>query len=772
MRLPALLPALLAAAARAAAAPAAAQTVDGRLVERDGSPVPRTLVVLLDEAGARRGGAMTGDDGAFRIAAPGAGRYRLRAERVGYATTTTTVFALAVDERRAVRLVADSRAVALRGITAQTRSRRCAVRPGAGLQTAILWEEARKALTTAAFAAERQMYRYEVRTWRREMDHRTLQVLEEESRVQDALARHPFASPPPEQLSRDGYIQLRPDGMYYYGPDVAVLLSSEFLSDHCLRVADDPRAAGDSLVGIAFEPVRSRRSTPEIEGVLWLDRESAWLKRVEYRYVGLPPTVDAGRLGGRIEFERLDEGTWIVRRWWIRMPELEASRLPVALPRNRGLFAGYVDARLAGIREDGGMVTGTTTRDGAPLAASARPAVLEGSVWDSTRAAPLAGARVYLSGTAAAAETGPDGRFRLETPVEGSFTVALSHPDLGPLSSAVPPRVVELKAGETAAVSLAVPGWGSLTPRLCAGGTRPAAFRGVAVGRVRQADGTGAGGARVRATWTRAMIGAGGARQESRSVESRADAGGFYVLCGLPEGKPVEIAAVHGTVASRAAEVSAPRGEPLRHDLALGRGGARAGALAAAAPAPPAPAGPLADFERRRAAGRGVFLTRADLARKGAVQAIDLFRGIPGVRVVTAHDGTPRLRMGSAAVAPASRADEQVVARQDGTYDERASESQRLPGRGATQGVLEAVGAAVRDDNTGALPDECPVQFYLDGVPYQPQQEGTLGGEVQPSLIEALEIYRGAAEVPPELRRGRSDCGVVVIWTRGGSDGR
>ena len=49
--------------------------------------------------------------------------------------------------------------------------------------------------------------------------------------------------------------------------------------------------------------------------------------------------------------------------------------------------------------------------------------------------------------------------------------------------------------------------------------------------------------------------------------------------------------------------------------------------------------------------------------------------------------------------------------------------------------------------------------------------DGTLTGnmlmdEVRPEDVEGLEIYRGAASLPPEFNKGSAMCGAVVIWTR------
>ena len=66
--------------------------------------------------------------------------------------------------------------------------------------------------------------------------------------------------------------------------------------------------------------------------------------------------------------------------------------------------------------------------------------------------APLAGARVYLSGTSAAAETGADGAFVLSAPGAGRYTIAFSHPDLGPLASAARRKVASTMPASTAAL--------------------------------------------------------------------------------------------------------------------------------------------------------------------------------------------------------------------------------------------------------------------------------------------------------------------------------
>lgn len=56
----------------------------------------------------------------------------------------------------------------------------------------------------------------------------------------------------------------------------------------------------------------------------------------------------------------------------------------------------------------------------------------------------------------------------------------------------------------------------------------------------------------------------------------------------------------------------------------------------------------------------------------------------------------------------------------------------------------------------------CPIQYYLDGT----MTAMFNIDEVRPEDVEGLEIYRGAATIPPNFNKGSAMCGVIVIWTR------
>ncbi|HEX2202414.1 MAG TPA: carboxypeptidase regulatory-like domain-containing protein, partial [Longimicrobium sp.] len=399
----------------------AAQTVRGRLTEGEGGPsLGGTLVLLLDASGKTVARTLTDASGGYAFQAPGPGRYRLRVSRVGFTETTSPEFAVAAGQTVDRTLVFAAVSAGLEAIDVRAgASRRCTPRPREQ-GVAAVWGEARKALEASVVGEEEHGYAYAFTQYRRELDRRGT-VTADERRESQARGRHPFASVPIETLVSDGFVQAKPDGLYYYAPDARVLLSEPFLEGHCFHL----QASGDTLIGLAFEPVRGRTKS-DVEGTLWLEPKSAALRRVEYRYVNLPVRVEeTDGVGGRVDYERLPTGAFLVRRWWVRMPALRREE-------ETGLSnAGHVAERrtrdvLMGLREEGGEVVRVTGRDGRDVL-GVRHMAVRGTVYDSVAAAPLAGARVFLSGTTYAAESDSAGRYEITGVPEGAYTVSFNH---------------------------------------------------------------------------------------------------------------------------------------------------------------------------------------------------------------------------------------------------------------------------------------------------------------------------------------------------------
>jgi hypothetical protein len=359
-----------------------------------------------------------------------------------------------------VELIATESPIELTGIVAEVDSR-CVTRPEVGQATSLLWDEARKALTATAMTEAASVYRFELFSYRRTLDVYDMRIEDEESRRSTKVIDSPIRSLPADVLSESGYVTGNPyDGMDFYAPDANALLSDPFLADHCFTVREGEEESERGLVGLGFEPTDQNRGS-DVEGTLWLDRESARLSHMDFRYRNIPGGVRDDRIGGRVDFEGLPNGTWIVRRWWIRMPQLARSRSP------EGFTGAASSLVVAGIVEEGSEVVEIESVTGERIAESRPGGAVQGVVFDSISGTPLSGASVIVSGTRYSTVTDGAGRFMMEEVPEGAFTLAVVHPTLARMS--VPPlrSAVDVVRGETATLSLAVPSIPTLEDRLC-----------------------------------------------------------------------------------------------------------------------------------------------------------------------------------------------------------------------------------------------------------------------------------------------------------------
>ena len=145
-----------------------------------------------------------------------------------------------------------------------------------------------------------------------------------------------------------------------------------------------------------------------------------------------------------------------------------------------------------------------------------------------------------------------------------------------------------------------------------------------------------------------------------------------------------------------------------------------------------APMGWFRDMEglyRRMNLGRGYFITRSAIKKQGAPRMTDVLRGIPGVRV----------------------------------------KLNRRQGRSTFYVVMRG---AHTIDASGVGFTDCPPVFYIDGVKDRTSQDLDAFDPDAISVydIEAIEVYRGPAEVPPQFIDADTRCGVVAVWTRRGGD--
>ncbi|HEX8670823.1 MAG TPA: carboxypeptidase regulatory-like domain-containing protein [Longimicrobium sp.] len=100
-----------------------AQSVSGRVVDRaTDRPIPATSVVAENGSGRVIGQVLADSAGRFTVALRGAGRYRLRADRIGYQPVTSAEFDVSSAEALAVDLHLSAGAVELDPLTITSRA--------------------------------------------------------------------------------------------------------------------------------------------------------------------------------------------------------------------------------------------------------------------------------------------------------------------------------------------------------------------------------------------------------------------------------------------------------------------------------------------------------------------------------------------------------------------------------------------------------------------------------------------------------------------------
>lgn len=302
-----------------ATSPLAGQTIHGTIVEEGSSqPVAGGFVVLLGSDGTQRAATLSDVQGRFRLEAPGPGAYGLGVDRIGYLSVRTPVFQLPAGRTIEYRLSVRVEPVELSGIDVAVDTE-CRIRPGEELASARIWEEARKALNATAWTQRTGLLRYAVRSTERQLDPWTRKVEGEQTRTRQGLSRgSPYVALEVSRLAEGGFAHLDGETQVYYAPDATTLLSDWFLDHHCFHVVPSGDAE-PGLVGLAFAPAVEGKQV-DLEGILWLDEGTAELSHLEFDYTGLPPAMGRVEAGGRVEFDRLPSGEWIVPRWSIRMP--------------------------------------------------------------------------------------------------------------------------------------------------------------------------------------------------------------------------------------------------------------------------------------------------------------------------------------------------------------------------------------------------------------------------------------------------------------------
>lgn len=485
-----------------------AQSVDLQVRESSSrSPVSGAIVRLIGETGVFAQG-LTNEQGRIVLNGSGAGRYRLKVDRIGWSGVLTDPFELLPGETVKRELMMPARPVELPALVVIGKSV-CNL-SGAGTLTALLWEEIRKVLTSSVLTQRQGHLPVHVREFKREVALSGA-VLREWVTGSSVVRGRPFGSLPPAVLAQAGFVQASDDSTTYAAPDAELILSDAFVGTHCFRVV--PGTGG--LVGLEFVPV-SGRKVSDVRGTLWVDRAAGELRFLEYTYTGIERELAHLGLGGQVEFRRLPTGGWIISYWYTRMPVLAPPPdQPRGNSRPQVALVGFLDR--GGRSEPAGGARGSVDRS-----------ILSGQIFDSLAGRGLAEALVKVEGHPDSIFTDTDGRFELALPLSGDQVVQVVHPLLG-LLRGNPTRPVLLSIGDTARVDFAVPSVATLARALCGANRGRAGILGL----VLRPDGRPATDLDVRVSW----LTSGGNREE----RDRSGPRGTFALCNLTPGPTLPV---------------------------------------------------------------------------------------------------------------------------------------------------------------------------------------------------------------------------------------
>jgi hypothetical protein len=170
------------------------------------------------------------------------------------------------------------------------------------------------------------------------------------------------------------------------------------------------------------------------------------------------------------------------------------------------------------------------------------PATVRGTVMDSVRRVPLAGATVILlrtgperAGESFTAISGRRGEFSVDVPA-GRYGLTAEHPSLDSMDDAVVPLALDLAAGSRSEVVLATASPATLKARACPGLPLDS-LTGAVLGRVQEARvGGPVAGATVLVQWDelQAVPTLGAINTLTHTVEVKADDAGLFAACGVP----------------------------------------------------------------------------------------------------------------------------------------------------------------------------------------------------------------------------------------------
>lgn len=551
------------AALFSAGARASAQDVRVEIFEAaNGKPIVGANVALYDSSGViPLGGGFSDQNGRTDLRAPVRGPYRVRAEKVGF------------DNWQSVQLLLGEKPVVVRAGMAPTRApapvvmrseTACQQLTGPGTPAGDLWIEMRKALAASAMTEAQGLVPLDVDLYERVLD-RNLGIVSERAEQRTRISRRPLTGITWDQIDSTKRGQ-NSSGDIYRAPDAATIASEQFVKSHCFAaIRGYGQEAG--LTGLEFRPARVAGQA-ELTGVLWLDPKSNALRALNFDYVNLPIPLRVARTNGRLEFEQLPGGHWIVPRWYIRMPRVARDSL-IGFQEVGGA------ARPAGATR--GIASSGPANSQSGKISNPAPAptqsVISGIVYDSSSGRALSGVQVWTAGGKFRTVTNTGGRYELAVDGALNDSIIFDHPRLRLFHVAGRVQSISLPAGTRGQASVIIPSYATLRKNVCGRNETGTEAQGFVAGYVRDVTGKPVPRAHVWATWQVLWVEQNGrlvSTNQQRTVETDSNSDGSYFLCGFTRGAQV-IAKVsipgRNTLEER---LALPPSLVLEHDFLLG----------------------------------------------------------------------------------------------------------------------------------------------------------------------------------------------------------
>lgn len=509
---------------------AAAQTLSGTVTTVDGARAAGpSVLVVLDEQQTERARVVVNAGSRFVVPLP-AGRYQLRVLRVGFAPFDAGAITLP-EAGTSVSIRWQGLPVALPEVITRERQA-CDLTRTQGATLALIWGQISTVLgvTNDVPGRPREFERYAF-VRRLDAEGRVVRGITQQRTRGTSITS--YRAWDPDSLALHGYLREDEAGSTFFAPTATTLLSPSFLRSHCFELVDRPDGNRDRLA-VRFEPASPRERVVDIAGSFWVDRRTARLDSVQFRYVGLPSFVSAEQARGSVHFMQLSDGTWFISQWTLRMPRIGERERRSSDNLRRTTFA-LEERAVIGVQEEGGVVLAAEVPGAAPWRAMLPMLRMQ----FDRRAEWFSVARVVVKGTDINAPIDSTGRSTIPVP-QGRYDVALRFPFGGaepwPLASALPTRTdARIGAGDD---RLRTPTGDQVLGHLC--GAEPVRQHQAALwGVVTDSLGTPVAGVTVTAKWvgtirlptTRRGDRLSATNHEAQSVT---DATGHFLLCGVP----------------------------------------------------------------------------------------------------------------------------------------------------------------------------------------------------------------------------------------------